>query len=273
MRSTGTAENATLALVQVTLATTGEIALGEVRRRLDHGPRVPRRLGAVHGGVARRRRRVGPRLMLVSLVVLIVEIGVVAAIGCRAQRASWPVQLFLGGRHLPHRLGLRLRHAHRVRPRRARRAVRRPRRTTARVCTTPTERSRPPCGDWEVYWHHAALRLRVVGARGEPFVVLADATPTSFNTERYPVDMRLAGSHRRCGRRSWPRSWRPRGTIAIRRRRTACIRPPRRSWRRPRRAGSSASGRRSSSPPACSRGAGRAPRTPARRLPPGTRIA
>lgn len=185
----GDRENATLAPVQVTLATTGEIVLAKFVAAWITGlaflvVSVPfMAVSLVAGGAS-------GLTMLVSLVVLIVEIGVVAAIGVGLSGilarplfsvavTYLTVSAFVFGTLIAFGLGGLAVQSETTQNYRS------------YVYDADGEISDPPvCGDWEVY-KGTTPRFDYVwwALAANPFVVLADATPTSFNTERYPVDM------------------------------------------------------------------------------------
>lgn len=182
----GDRDAATLAPVQVTLATTGEIVVGKLLAAWISGlafvgVAVPfLAIATVAGGVA-------PLSLIVSLLVLVVEIGVFAAIGVGLSAliarplfsiaATYlVVAAFVIGTLIVFGLG------------------------GAATRSETTTHSRYPvgagygddltCGAWESYTYDTPRFDRVWWVlAANPFVVIADATPTTYNSDGYPTDL------------------------------------------------------------------------------------
>ncbi len=205
----GDRDAATLAPVQVTLATTGEILIAKFLAAWITGLAFVAVVGAVPARA--RRSPAGSRraMVVVSLVVLIVEIGVIAAIGVGPQRhprqplfsvaATYlVVAALVVGTLIAFGLGRRRRSAREVVEHRTARSSR------------SSEDGTAVCGEWQtstyetprfdtVWWVLAA----------NPFVILADATPTTFDRGRLParpVRAVQARDPQRAGRRPRPTS-------------------------------------------------------------------
>lgn len=177
----GDRENATLAAVQVTQARTAEIVLGKflaawITGLAFLGVAVPFIIVPIITGGIR------PDVLLVSLVVLIVEIGVFAAIGVGLSgviarglfsvvAAYLVVALLTVGTAIAFGLG------------------------GAATTSESTERYRDrlpngSCGEWQTYTYDTPRFDRVWGVLAlNPFVILADATPAHFSAEGYPEDL------------------------------------------------------------------------------------
>jgi len=185
----GDRDHATLAPVQVTLATTGEIVLAKFLAAWTTGlaflvVAVPFMAVSLVGGGA------SGLTMLVSLIVLIVETGVVAAIGVglsgtlgrslfSVATTYLVVAAFVFGTLIAFGLGGL--------------AVQSETTYSYRsyVYTDDGDIPDPPvCGEWETYEGTTPRFDHVWWAlAANPFVVLADATPVTLNREGYPVDM------------------------------------------------------------------------------------
>nr|WP_314842888.1 ABC transporter permease [uncultured Microbacterium sp.] len=179
----GDRDAATLAAVQVTTASTGDIMLGKLTAAVATGfafliVAVPFLAISLLGGGAE------PLVLLVALLVLIAEIVIVATIGVglsgllarplfsvattylvvAALTIGTVIAFALGG------MAVRSEVTYSNRPYDAMGAVQ--------------------CDEWETYTQEVP-RFDLVwwALAANPFVVLADATPTEFNPDGYPVDM------------------------------------------------------------------------------------
>lgn len=179
----GDRDAATLAAVQVTAASTGDIMLGKLVAAVATGfafllVALPFLAVSLLGGGAE------PLVLLVSLVVLIAEIIIVAAIGvglsgliARPLFSVATTYLVVAGLTIGTLVVFLL--------------------GGMAVRTEVDQYHRPydamgsvDCESWETSTHEVPrfdLVWWVLAAN--PFVVLADATPTEFNPEGYPVDM------------------------------------------------------------------------------------
>ena len=182
----GDRDAATLAPVQVTLATTGEILLAKFLAAWITGlafvaVSVPFLLWAtLAGGVT-------PAAMAVSLVILIVEIGVIAAIGVGLSGILGRPLFSVAATYLvvaalvvgtPIAFGL----------------------VGASIRTEVTNSYRPivdvegdgttVCGEWQTSTYESP-RFDTVWwvLAANPFLILADATPTTFDQNGYPNDL------------------------------------------------------------------------------------
>lgn len=184
----GDRDAATLAPVQVTLATTGEILLGKFLAAWLTGlafvvVAVPFMLIATFGG------GISPVVVIVSLVILIVEIGVIAAIGVGLSGilakpifsvavTYLVVAALVVGTLIAFGLGGS--------------AVRSEATQQYRSYVYDNEGNFDPdeCGEWEVSTYEMP-RFDYVWwmLAANPFVILADATPTTFNAYGYPNDL------------------------------------------------------------------------------------
>ncbi|MBO0981775.1 ABC transporter permease [Microbacterium sp. SD291] len=179
----GDREAATLAAVQVTAASTGDIMLGKLAAAVATGGAflavaLPFMAVSLLGGGA------SPLVLAVALLVLAVEIIIVAAIGvglsgliARPLFSVASTYLVIAGLAIGTLIAFGLGGM------------------AVRTETTYYERSydsngQPDCDRWETYTQDLPrfdLVWWVLAAN--PFVVLADATPTEFSPEGYPVDM------------------------------------------------------------------------------------
>lgn len=184
----GDRDAATLAPVQVTLATTGEILLGKFLAAWLTGlsfvaVAVPFMLIATLGG------GISPLVVLISLVVLTVEIGIIAAIGVGLSgilaRPIFSVAVtylvvaaLVVGTVIAFGLGGA--------------AVRSEVTSQYRSYIYDGQGNFDPdeCGEWEVSTYETP-RFDYVWwmLAANPFVILADATPTTFNAQGFPVDL------------------------------------------------------------------------------------
>lgn len=179
----GDRDAATLAAVQVTAASTGDIMLGKLIAAISTGlafliVAIPFLALSLLGGGA------NPLVLLVSLLVLVTEIVIVAAIGVglsgliarplfSVASTYLVVAALTIGTLIVFALG------------------------GMAIRTETTQYSRPyddtgvvDCESWDSYTTEVPrfdLVWWVLAAN--PFVVLADATPTEFNADGYPVDM------------------------------------------------------------------------------------
>jgi ABC-type transport system involved in multi-copper enzyme maturation permease subunit len=179
----GDRDAATLAAVQVTAASTGDIMLGKLLAAIATGGAfllvaLPFLALSLLGGGA------DPLVLLVSLVVLAAEIIVVAAIGVglsgliarplfSVATTYLVVSAFVIGTLIVFALG------------------------GMAVRSEATSYSRPydgngnvDCESWDSYTYEVP-RFDLVwwALAANPFVVLADATPTEFSADGYPVDL------------------------------------------------------------------------------------
>ena len=179
----GDREAATLAAVQVTAASTGDIMLGKLLAAVATGGAfllvaLPFLAIALLGG------GVNALVLLVSLLVLAVEIVIVAAIGvglsgliARPLFSVAATYLVVAGLTIGTLIAFGL--------------------GGAAIRSEATSYSRPydadgqlECDRWETYTYEVPRFDRVWWVlAANPFVVLADATPTDFNPDGYPVDM------------------------------------------------------------------------------------
>lgn len=198
----GDREAATLAPVQVTLATTGEILLGKFLAAWITGlafavVAVPFLLVATIAGGVRAAT------ILVSIVVLVVEIGVIAAIGvglsgilARPLFSVAATYLVVAALVIGTVIGFGL-----VGSSITSEAVSKSRmaeydpQTGAPVCIDGSEDcwndpSKMVCGEWQTNTYRAP-RFDYVWwmLAANPFVILADATPTQFDARGNPVDL------------------------------------------------------------------------------------
>ena len=180
----GDRDAATLAPVQVTMASTGDIMFGKLLAAIATGGAfllvaVPFLLVAMLAG------GVTPGMLLVSIAVLAAEIIIVAALGVglsgllarplfSVAATYLVVAALVVGTLIAFGLG------------------------GAAVRTEATGYSRPwdeakntfDCDRWDEYTYEVPRYDYVWGfLAANPFVVLADATPTAFNDEGYPVDL------------------------------------------------------------------------------------
>ncbi|MEX0160466.1 MULTISPECIES: ABC transporter permease [unclassified Microbacterium] len=179
----GDRDAATLAAVQVTAASTGDIMLGKLAAAVATGfafliVAIPFLAISLLGGGA------NAVVLLVSLLVLVVEIIVVAAIGvglsgliARPLFSVATTYLVVAGLTIGTLVVFAL--------------------GGLAVRTDVEQQSRPydangivDCDSWETYTQEVP-RFDYVWwvLAANPFVVLADATPTEFNADGYPVDM------------------------------------------------------------------------------------
>lgn len=179
----GDRDAATLAAVQVTAASTGDIMLGKLAAAVATGfafliVAIPFLAVSLLGGGA------DPLVLLVSLLVLIAEIIIVAAIGvglsgliARPLFSVATTYLVIAGLAIGTLIVFML--------------------GGMAIRTETTQYNRPydasgnvDCESWESYTTEVPrfdLVWWVLAAN--PFVVLADATPTEFDPNGYPVDM------------------------------------------------------------------------------------
>ncbi|CAN7242653.1 MULTISPECIES: ABC transporter permease [Microbacterium] len=180
----GDRDAATLAAVQVTAASTGDIMLGKLVAAVATGGAflvvaVPFLALSLLGGGA------NPAVLLISLLVLAAEIIIVAAIGVglsgliarplfSVATTYLVVAALVFGTLIVFGLGGM--------------AVR----SEATVYSRPYDANgTPDCDRWEVNSTQDVPRFDLVWwtLAANPFVVLADATPTEYATGGYPVDM------------------------------------------------------------------------------------
>ncbi|MGF3055929.1 ABC transporter permease [Microbacterium sp. YY-01] len=179
----GDREAATLAPVQVTLATTGDIMLGKLFAAVITGlafvvVAVPFLVVSIVGGAR------APLTLLVSLAILILEIVVVAAIGVglsgliarplfsvaatylviAALVIGTPIAFMLAGTAI---------------------------RTDVTSHSRPYDANgEPVCDRWDSHTYETMRGDLVWGVlAANPFVVLADATPVTFDDNGWPVDI------------------------------------------------------------------------------------
>lgn len=179
----GDREAATLAAVQVTAVSTGDIMLGKLVAAVATGfafliVAVPFLAISLLGGGS------NPLVLLVSLLVLVAEIIIVAAIGvglsgliARPLFSVATTYLVIAGLTIGTLIVFAL--------------------GGMAIRTETTQYSRPyddvgnvDCESWDTYTTEVPrfdLVWWVLAAN--PFVVLADATPTEYSTEGYPIDM------------------------------------------------------------------------------------
>lgn len=185
----GDRESATLAPVQVTLATTGEIVVGRFLAAWGTGlafvvVAVPFMLVAAVGG------GVDPVVVIVSLLVLIVEIGVIAAIGigmsgilAKPLFSVAATYLVVAALIVGTGIAFGLTGA----------AIRSEATQSYRsyVFDEDGNISNPPeCGPWQVSSYEVPRYDYVWWMLApNPFVVLADATPARFDDNGYPFDL------------------------------------------------------------------------------------
>ncbi|MGW9156882.1 MULTISPECIES: ABC transporter permease [unclassified Microbacterium] len=180
----GDRDAATLAAVQVTAASTGDIMLGKLLAAVATGGAfllvaVPFLALSLVGGGA------DALVLLVSLLVLAVEIIVVAAIGvglsgliARPLFSVAATYLVVAGLVFGTLIAFGL----------GGMAVR----SEATTYSRPYDANGAPiCDEWEVGTTYEVPRFDYVwwALSANPFVVLADATPTEFSPEGYPVDL------------------------------------------------------------------------------------
>lgn len=179
----GDRDAATLAAVQVTTASTGDIMLGKLVAAVATGcafvlVAIPFLAVSLLGGGA------NPLVLLVSLLVLIVEIVIVAAIGvglsgllARPLFSVATTYLVVAGLSIGTLIVFAL--------------------GGMAVRTEVTQYNRPyddmgnvDCESWDTYTQEVP-RFDLVwwALAANPFVVLADATPTEYSPEGYPVDL------------------------------------------------------------------------------------
>jgi ABC-type transport system involved in multi-copper enzyme maturation permease subunit len=179
----GDRDAATLAAVQVTAASTGDIMIGKLLAAVATGGAflivaVPFLAGSLAGGGA------DVSVLLVSLLVLIVEIIIVAAIGvglsgliARPLFSVATTYLVVAGLVIGTLIAFTL--------------------GGLAVRSEATTYSRPydsagnvDCESWDSYTYEAP-RFDLVwwALAANPFVVLADATPTEFSRDGNPVDL------------------------------------------------------------------------------------
>ncbi|MGF6823018.1 ABC-type transport system involved in multi-copper enzyme maturation permease subunit [Microbacterium sp. ZKA21] len=179
----GDRDAATLAAIQVTAASTGDIMLGKLLAAIATGGAflliaLPFLSIALLGG------GVSPLALLVSLVVLAIEIVIVAAIGvglsgliARPLFSVAATYLVVAGLTIGTLIVFGL--------------------GGAALRSEATNYSRPYdaqgeviCDEWDTYTYEVPRFDRVWWAlAANPFVVLADATPTEFTDDGYPVDL------------------------------------------------------------------------------------
>lgn len=179
----GDREAATLAAVQVTAASTGDIMLGKLVAAVATGGAflavaLPFMAFALLGGGA------SPLVLAVSLLVLVAEIVIVAAIGvglsgliARPLFSVASTYLVIAGLTIGTVIAFGL----------GGMAVRSEQTSYQRPFDS---NGTPDCDRWDTYTQEVSrfdLVWWVLAAN--PFVVLADATPTEFSPEGYPVDM------------------------------------------------------------------------------------
>lgn len=180
----GDRDAATLGAIQVTAASTGDIMLGKLLAAIATGGAfllvaVPFLALSLLGGGA------DPLVLLVSLLVLAAEIVVVAAIGvglsgliARPLFSVAATYLVVSGLVVGTLIVFAL--------------------GGMAIRSEATSYSRPydangnvECDRWEVSTTYEAPRFDLVwwALAANPFVVLADATPTEFSSDGYPVDL------------------------------------------------------------------------------------
>jgi ABC-type transport system involved in multi-copper enzyme maturation permease subunit len=179
----GDRDAATLAPIQVTAATTGDIMLGKLLAAVATGCAflliaVPFLIVGVFGG------GVTPGMFLVSLLVLLLEIVIVAAMGvglsgliARPLFSIAATYLVVAALVIGTLIAFGLGGA------------------AIRTEVTHYERGwdasgEPICDSWEEYTYEQPRLDYVWGfLAANPFVVMADATPTEFDHDGYPRDM------------------------------------------------------------------------------------
>lgn len=179
----GDRDAATLAAIQVTAASTGDIMIGKLLAAVATGGAflvvaIPFLAVSLFGGGA------DLGVLLVSLLVLIIEIIVVAAIGvglsgliARPLFSVATTYLVVAGLVIGTLITFALGGL----------AVR----SEATSYSRPYDaQGNPDCESWESYTYEVP-RFDLVwwALAANPFVVLADATPTEFSKDGYPVDL------------------------------------------------------------------------------------
>ncbi|GAB3600297.1 ABC transporter permease [Microbacterium tumbae] len=183
----GDRDSATLAPVQITMATTGDILIGKLIAAVATGlafvvVSIPfLLLATLAGGVP-------PETMAVSLLVLVAEIVVIAAIGVGLSgllaRPLFSVAstylvvaaLVIGTLIVFGLAGSAIRSEQTVH--------------TRTIIWTDESGEEGACGEWETYTSEIPRFDLVWGVlAANPFVVLADATPVRFDAEGYPIDL------------------------------------------------------------------------------------
>ncbi|MBY0688276.1 ABC transporter permease [Microbacterium marinilacus] len=181
----GDRDAATLAPVQVTLATTGQIILGKLLAAWVTGlaflaVAVPFLLVATLAG------GVEPGVVAVSLLVLVFEVGVVAAVGvglsgvlARPLFSVAVTYLVVAALSIGTLIAFGLGGA----------AVRSEVVETSRYLSYGDD-STYDCEEWQTSTYDSPRYDRVWGfLAANPYVILADATPTTFDGNGYPVDL------------------------------------------------------------------------------------
>ncbi|WP_159501605.1 ABC transporter permease [Microbacterium sp. 18062] len=182
----GDRDQATLAPVQVTLATTGEIVLGKLVAAWVSGlaflaVAVPfLAVATIAGGLS-------PAALAVSLLVLVIEIGVFAAIGVGLSAllarplfsiasTYLVVAAFVIGTLIVFGLGGA--------------AVRTEVESHSRYITYEGSGTDYACSGWETYTYEVPRFDRVWWVlAANPFVIIADATPTAYDAYGNPTDL------------------------------------------------------------------------------------
>ncbi|MGN7967564.1 ABC transporter permease [Microbacterium sp. 22179] len=178
----GDRESATLAAIQVTAVSTGDIMLGKLVAAIATGGAfllvaLPFLAFSLLGGGA------DPLVLLISILVLAAEIVIVAAIGvglsgliARPLFSVATTYLVVAGLVIGTLIVFALGGL----------AVR----GEATNYTRPYDENGPICDQWEEYTYEVP-RFDLVwwALAANPFVVLADATPTEYGSGGYPVDL------------------------------------------------------------------------------------
>lgn len=178
----GDRESATLAAIQVTAVSTGDIMLGKLVAAIATGGAfllvaLPFLAFSLLGGGA------DPLVLLISILVLAVEIVIVAAIGvglsgliARPLFSVATTYLVVAGLVIGTLIVFALGGL----------AVR----GEATNYSRPYDENGPICDQWEEYTYEVP-RFDLVwwALAANPFVVLADATPTEYGSGGYPVDL------------------------------------------------------------------------------------
>jgi ABC-type transport system involved in multi-copper enzyme maturation permease subunit len=178
----GDRESATLAAIQVTAVSTGDIMLGKLVAAVATGGAfllvaLPFLAFSLLGGGA------DPQVLLVSILVLAAEIVIVAAIGvglsgliARPLFSVATTYLVVAGLVIGTLIVFALGGL----------AVR----GEATSYSRPYDDNGPVCDEWDEYTHEVP-RFDLVwwALAANPFVVLADATPTEYGSGGYPVDL------------------------------------------------------------------------------------
>ncbi|MDL9979455.1 ABC transporter permease [Microbacterium sp. ASV49] len=182
----GDRESATLAAVQVTLATTGEIIWGKFLAGWITGLAFAA-VAAPFMIIATFAGGVSPLVVLISLLVLIVEIGVIVAIGvafsgvlARPLFSVACTYLVVAALVVGTPIAFALTGA----------AMRTPVHSETRSAVYDDTGAIVSCEDWQTATYDTPRFDRVWWMlAANPFVILADATPTTFDENGSPTDM------------------------------------------------------------------------------------